>query len=61
MVALAVGLWFGGRVIWRAAQEESQGKSLREALPWLIILLFLTLAAVYIFLQPMEMRGNVLG
>ncbi len=61
MAALAVGLWFGGRVIWRAAQEESQGHSLREAVPWLIVLLLLTLAAVYIFLQPMEMRGNVLG
>jgi hypothetical protein len=61
--ALALGLALGGRVVWRAACDErlDPNQTLRAALPWLIVLLLLTLAAGYIFLQPMEMRGNVLG
>jgi polyferredoxin len=59
--ALAIGLWLGGRTALRAARDATGRSGMGQALPWLLILLLLTLAAAYIFLQPMEMRGNVLG
>jgi Fe-S-cluster-containing hydrogenase component 2 len=59
--AVAIGLWFGGRVVKRAADAHAAPHAFREALPWLLILLLLTLAAATIFLLPMEMRANVHG
>jgi ferredoxin len=61
MVALSIGLWFGGRVVWRAATDTAVSRGLREAWPWLVLLLLLTLAAAWVFMLPMAMRGNVLG
>ena len=53
----AVALTFGAA---RQAHKE-RGKMLVEALPWVLLLVFLALAAGGTFLLPMEMRGNVLG
>lgn len=63
MVLLGGGLFFGGAVVWRAARKSTPlaRDAWRVALPWLLILLLLTLAAGYVFLQPMEMRGSLLG
>ncbi|MCB0045414.1 MAG: hypothetical protein KDD92_08295 [Caldilineaceae bacterium] len=59
--ALAIGWWFGSRAVLHAAGDVTAGAPLRRAWPWLVILALLTLAAAYVFLLPMEMRGNALG
>jgi len=63
MAAVAIGTAFAILVGWRATRIT--GKDVRHRLtefaPWLVILLLLAIAAVVVFLLPMEMRGNVLG
>lgn len=62
-------LFVGGGILgalaiaWSAAKRHASGsgRAWREVLPWAMILLIAAALAVYIFLQPMEMRGNVLG
>ncbi|MEX1020496.1 MAG: hypothetical protein WDZ49_12610 [Litorilinea sp.] len=63
MVILAVGLGMSGAVVWRAACAATpiRARALQQALPWLLILSVLTILAAWIFLQPMEMRGSLLG
>lgn len=63
MLILLGGLVMGGRIAWHAAQSSTPhpSQSLKLAAPWLLILVFMTLAAAWIFLQPMEMRGSMLG
>lgn len=49
-------------VAWRIGQQAYDGRAVWGAvLPWCLVLLVVGLAAIYVFLQPMEMRGNVLG
>lgn len=48
------GLWGGLMVLSRKAPTSS-----RAQLPWLLLLVVLALAAVYLFTLPMEMRGTV--
>ena len=63
MATMAAGTAAAALVGWRAARrsQASPGTAMLEFLPWLLILVMLAAAAVYIFLLPMEMRGNVLG
>lgn len=41
--------------------QGSSGRALREALPWLVLLIALAVASGLTFLLPMEMRGSSLG
>ncbi len=63
ILLIAAGLGGACAVAWSAAQRAHgrSGSALLEAAPWLVVLLILACAGVYIFLLPMEMRGNVLG
>lgn len=63
MAAMAVGTVAALFVGWRAARSASENsrQALRELAPWLAVVLILAIAAVVVFLLPMEMRGNVLG
>lgn len=63
MTAVLAGLLTGGGAAWRAATEEAvtRQEALRAAIVWLLLLLIIALIAVYLFLLPMEMRGNILG
>jgi polyferredoxin len=63
MAILILGLILGSAVIWRSARRTTPRPqtAVLRALPWWIILLALTLTAAYVFLQPMEMRGSLLG
>ena len=63
MTAVLTGLLTGMAIAWRAAADdaESRGEALAAASAWLCLLLILALIAVYLFLLPMEMRGNILG
>ncbi len=63
MAAMAAGTIAAALAGWRAATRV-HGRTRRafvEFVPWLLILVVLAAAAVYVFLLPMEMRGNVLG
>ncbi len=53
-----VGSWL---VAWRLATRDVPGAPLRGFLPWALLHLLLTLAAVWLLSQPMEMRGTFLG
>jgi polyferredoxin len=63
MGAMAAGLGGALWVAWRAATSHHAhtGMAWREVAPWALILLGVALLAVWVFLLPMEMRGNVLG
>jgi hypothetical protein len=63
MIAMAGGTVGALVVGWKAARRAHtvQSQAWLEVLPWFVILLGLAMSAAYIFLLPMEMRGNVLG
>ena len=63
MAAMAAGLGGALLVAWNAAKRAHKEQNARLAafLPWALILLFVGAVAILVFLQPMEMRGNVLG
>ena len=63
MVAMAAGLGGALLVGYRAAQgrDRTAPAAWREFAPWAVILIAAAAAAVWVFLLPMEMRGNVLG
>ena len=63
IAVMAAGTAAAAQVGWRAASRVhvSRRQAFVEFLPWLLILVGLAAAAVYVFLLPMEMRGNVLG
>ena len=63
MAAVAIGTAGAILVGWRATRGAGYdvGRRSAEFAPWLAILLLLAIAAVVVFLLPMEMRGNVLG
>ena len=63
IAAVLLGLSVALTIAWRAAHTHahSRGQALGAALPWMLLLMLLAAAALYIFLLPMEMRGNVLG
>ena len=63
MVAVASGLAAALAVVWAGAvpAHPTRRAAAGEALPWAVILVALAGLAVWIFLLPMEMRGNVLG
>ena len=63
MVAVTGGLVAALAVAWRgaASMHPTRRGALVEFLPWAVILVALAATAVWIFLLPMEMRGNVLA
>jgi hypothetical protein len=63
MVAMATGIGGALMVAWNGAKRanKERGAILREFVPWALILLLIGALAIFVFLQPMEMRGNVLG
>jgi ferredoxin len=63
MAAMLAGLAMALAVAWRAARSNRRPPvdALVEFAPWALILLLLATIAIAVFLQPMEMRGNVLG
>jgi polyferredoxin len=52
------GLYILGRVALRSELEPIQ--SLRELLPWALMITFIIIASLLVFTQPMEMRGTVM-
>lgn len=63
MAAMAAGTAGALAVAWRAARRSHAASraALIQVAPWALILLALAATAVWVFLLPMEMRGNVLG
>ncbi len=63
VIVMAAGVGGALWVAWNAAKRvhQERGAVLREFLPWALILLLIGAVAVWVFLLPMEMRGNVLG
>jgi Fe-S-cluster-containing hydrogenase component 2 len=63
VLAMAGGVGGALLVAWNAAKRANREGSARmvEFLPWAVILLLVAVLATVVFLQPMEMRGNVLG
>ncbi len=63
MLAMAAGLGGALLVGYRAAKGHNgtSGPTWREFAPWALILVTVAVVAVWVFLLPMEMRGNVLG
>jgi polyferredoxin len=63
MLAVASGIGGALLVAWNGASRahKESGAHLIEFWPWAVVLLLIGAAAVWIFLLPMEMRGNVLG
>ncbi|MCB9160582.1 MAG: FesM [Caldilineaceae bacterium] len=60
---IAVMLIGGGVALamaWRTPRAEGDMPR-RTALPWLVLLTLVIVAAIYLFLLPMEMRGSALG
>jgi ferredoxin len=63
VLAMAAGIGGALLVAWSASTKahKNRNAALREFLPWALILLLVGLLSVWVFLLPMEMRGNVLG
>jgi hypothetical protein len=63
MVAMAAGIGGAWLVAWNAVARAHKDRNarLREFLPWALILLLIGALAIWVFLLPMEMRGNVLA
>jgi hypothetical protein len=63
MLAMAAGIGGALLVAWNASKRANRDNNARlvEFLPWLVILLLIGVLAAVVFMQPMEMRGNVLG
>jgi len=58
---LALGLAGSLLVTHRLAEDESSGRALRVFIPWAAVCLLLFAAAVWLILQPMEMRATFMG
>lgn len=62
---LAMGVGMGGALLvsWNAVKHAHKDRydRWREFLPWAVILLLIGILAIWVFMLPMEMRGNVLG
>jgi hypothetical protein len=61
MGAVVVGMFGSLAIIRKIAQRDSALRADRTALPWQVLLLLLTVAALWILFQPMEMRGIGIG
>lgn len=63
MIATYGGLLVGIALVFVAATKAHRNRRrvLLEALPWIAVLMLLSIAGGYTFLQPMEMRGSALG
>ncbi|MCC6453354.1 MAG: FesM [Caldilineaceae bacterium] len=63
MLTMAAGIGGAWLVTWNAAARAHKDRNdrLREFLPWALILLLIGALAIWVFLLPMEMRGNVLA
>jgi hypothetical protein len=48
-------------VAFRIGQREAGKRALRAALPWWALILLLSAAGIWLLLQPMEMRGTLMG
>jgi len=48
-------------VSYRLAEQDAPLKPMRLFLPWAGLATLLFIAAVWLLLQPMEMRGTMLG
>ncbi|HEX6129463.1 MAG TPA: FesM [Candidatus Limnocylindria bacterium] len=46
---------------WLIAEREHPRSALRAALPWALVVVLLAAVSVWVFLQPMEMRGTSLA
>lgn len=55
VLAIAVVLSVAGKA------HKNRSNALREAIPWMVVLVFLAIASGSTFLLPMEMRGSALG
>jgi len=58
---LGLGLLGSLLVAFRIAERETPGRALPAFLPWAGLALLLATTAVWLLLQPMEMRGTFLG
>ena len=63
LLFLELGFLVSVVVAFRIAQREvgPGPRALRASLPWGLLALLLSLAGVWLLLQPMEMRGTLLG
>jgi len=63
IVALDAGLLGSLLVLWRIARREhgDQMQARRAFVPWAALVVFLFAAGVWLLLQPMEMRGTMVG
>lgn len=63
LLFLEMGLLVSLAVIYRISRRETQagGRVLSRALPWGCLALALSVAGVWLLLQPMEMRGTLMG
>lgn len=58
---LSLGLIGSLMVTHQLAQDETTGHAVRVFIPWAAICLMIFAAAVWLILQPMEMRGMLMG
>jgi hypothetical protein len=58
---LFLGLLGSLLVSYRLAQQDAPAKTLRVFLPWASLAIILCIAAIWLIMQPMEMRGTLLG
>jgi hypothetical protein len=58
-----IGLGFLGSLLvsYRLAEQDAPGKTLRVFVPWASLAAIISLAAIWLMSQPMEMRGTILG
>jgi polyferredoxin len=54
---VVLGSFGSAGLIQATSQRERPGEAVRAALPWLVLLAALTVLAVWLFAQPMDMRG----
>jgi hypothetical protein len=48
-------------LVQRISDRDNPGAAARASLPWLLVIAGIALLALWIFAQPMEMRGTGLG
>ena len=58
---IGLGLLGSLLVSYRLAEQDAPAKTVRVFLPWASLAAVLSLAAVWLMSQPMEMRGTILG
>lgn len=64
LVIVVVGTVAGGWLMWQTAARHNVSNrrdAWRAAGPWLFVLALVAIAAIYVFLLPMEMRGSALS